>query len=203
MNNILGKYIPEAAIDLIEDMIKKYNFQLKIARSRFSKLGDYRPPQGNYKFHRISVNHNLDKYSFLITLLHEIAHLFVWNKFKNKVNPHGPEWKKEFRELLGIFINKNIFPKDIEAAIQKCFFEKPHFSRSLNKLLQEAIQAHFNIPETLKVKDIPDNSVFELKSGRKFLKIEKLRKKYKCKDIISGRLYSVNPFAEIVAYKSS
>ena len=42
-----------------------------------------------YNNHRISVNGNLNKYSFLITLIHELAHLLTFTQYKNRVDPHG------------------------------------------------------------------------------------------------------------------
>ncbi|HAD34265.1 MAG TPA: hypothetical protein DCF44_07170 [Chitinophagaceae bacterium] len=44
----------------------------------------------------MSVNGNLNSYHFLITLLHEIAHMLVWEQFRNRVKPHGLEWKHVF-----------------------------------------------------------------------------------------------------------
>ena len=51
------------------------------------------------------------------------------------------------------------------------------------------------------VKDIPDNMEFELTQGKKFLKLHRIKTRYKCKDINSGRIYTVHPLAEVVSYK--
>ena len=87
-SNLLLKYIPETSAPLIAQWVVEYDFKLKIKRERNTKLGDYRSPQ-NGGNHIITVNHNLNKYSFLITLVHEIAHLVTFNAHKDRVLPHG------------------------------------------------------------------------------------------------------------------
>lgn len=101
--SILQKYIPAQAAILIARWIDEYKTELKISKSRATKLGDYRHPYGD-KGHRISVNYNLNQYSFLITLVHEFAHLLNWNRHKNKVKPHGTEWKQAFQEMMKPFL---------------------------------------------------------------------------------------------------
>src|SRR3954466_8161784 len=99
---ILRKYIPEPAVEKIADWIVKYDFKLKITRERSTRLGDYTSPQ-NGSNHIITINHNLNRYAFLITLVHEVAHLVTYNIHRNKVNPHGSEWKQNFRVLMQPF----------------------------------------------------------------------------------------------------
>ena len=67
---ILQKYIPEPAVHTIAECIVSLDFKLKIKRARMTKYGDYRPPVKGLN-HRISVNRDLNKYAFLLTLLHE------------------------------------------------------------------------------------------------------------------------------------
>ena len=105
---ILYKYIPEKAVETIAQWIYKFDFKLKIKRSRQSKYGDYRPPMDD-RNHTITINHDLNKYAFLITLVHEIAHLTNFNKNRNRVKPHGNEWKTEFKLLMNVFFEMNKF----------------------------------------------------------------------------------------------
>ena len=76
--DILVKYIPEAAVPTIAEWIIHYDFKLKIKKERNSRLGDYTPPREGLN-HLITINHNLNKYAFLITLVHEVAHLVEMN----------------------------------------------------------------------------------------------------------------------------
>ena len=116
---ILQSYIPEPSLDIMADWILHFNFNLKITENRASKLGDYRAPV-NKSRHLITINHNLNKYSFLITLVHEIAHLTTFEKFKaarRRVLPHGEEWKTEYKNLMRYFLRSEIFPEDVMKAL--------------------------------------------------------------------------------------
>jgi hypothetical protein len=89
-----------------------------ISKPRRSKLGDFRPAH-NGKAARITVNGDLHPFSFLITTIHEFAHLGCYLKFKNKVAPHGPEWKKIYSDMLALFLKQNIFPEELNLALRK------------------------------------------------------------------------------------
>src|SRR5690606_28773275 len=103
---------------MIAAWIVKYDFKLKIKRERSTRLGDYTSPRGGLN-HVITINHNLNKYAFLITLVHEVAHLVTYNEYKNSVNPHGTEWKNHFRELMQPFLNTDIFPLEVFSALRR------------------------------------------------------------------------------------
>ena len=70
----LKTYIPQQSIAKISFWLNEYDCQLKIVKARKTKLGDYKFIKGR---HFITINENLNQYSFLITLTHEIAHLIV------------------------------------------------------------------------------------------------------------------------------
>ena len=97
---LLQKFIPPGTFELVIPYFKIHCIHLTISRERKSILGDYRHPTGKNPAHRISVNASLNPYSFLITLLHEIAHMLVFIRFKNTVSPHGKEWKAQFQQIL-------------------------------------------------------------------------------------------------------
>ncbi|HMJ46147.1 MAG TPA: SprT-like domain-containing protein, partial [Ferruginibacter sp.] len=109
----LQQYIPEGCFDDVLYYLQHYKVQLTVTRHRLTVLGDYRHRHEG-KNHRISVNGNLNKYSFLITLLHELAHLFTYERFGHRVQAHGLQWKEEFGKILSQFISKKIFPADVE-----------------------------------------------------------------------------------------
>ena len=93
--------------------LRQYKVHLTVAKERKSILGDYRH-RTHHDNHRISVNGNLNKYSFLITLLHELAHLLTFEQFGNNVMAHGREWKMIYAQLLDQFLKHHVFPPDIE-----------------------------------------------------------------------------------------
>ena len=76
MKEILARYIPERALEPAFQLIVKCNVHLKIVNERVTRHGVYRKtPDGR---HQITVNSSLNKYRFLITLIHEIAHLVAF-----------------------------------------------------------------------------------------------------------------------------
>ncbi|MEO7767361.1 MAG: SprT-like domain-containing protein, partial [Ferruginibacter sp.] len=101
----LKQYLPVGSFDEVSQYLQQYQVQLTITRERKSVLGDYRNSFAD-KNHRISVNGNLNPYAFLITLLHELAHLFTYERFGNKVMAHGQEWKNEYSKVLARFLLK-------------------------------------------------------------------------------------------------
>src|SRR6478672_8457550 len=109
----LQHFLPEGTGPAVTAFLHQYKVHLTVAKERRSILGDYRH-RTHHQNHRISVNGNLNKFSFLITLLHELAHLLTYEQFGNKVQAHGREWKNVFGLLLKDFVAKKIFPSDIE-----------------------------------------------------------------------------------------
>src|ERR1700753_3424961 len=120
----LRKWIPAVAAPLILEYLNHYNVHLTITRERKSVLGDYRHATRTSN-HRISVNGNLNHYSFLITLIHELAHLVTFMEHGNNVQSHGKEWKGIYRKMLEEFIPLDVFPKDVLAALKKNLHNLP------------------------------------------------------------------------------
>lgn len=199
MNNyrkVLEEYLPEQAVEPIFEWLPTANVQLKISRSRRTKLGDYRPPQNGIKYHKISVNHDLNKYHFLITLVHEIAHLKNWEQFKNNVKPHGEEWKEQFRQSMQPFLTEEIFPVELLSALKK-HLQNPTSTSSDQKLLQ-VLRSMDNRKPYIILDDLPGGAVFRIHNGVQFKKFEKLRKRYRCQRMDNKRYYLVNGLAEVV-----
>jgi hypothetical protein len=192
---ILGKYIPESSLDLVSDWIIDNKIHLKITRSRKTKLGDYRPPV-NGRGHIISFNHNLDQFTTLIILAHEVAHALIWIKFRNKVRPHGLEWKSVYRSLLGELMEKEIFPGSIQNALID-HLSKTHSSIVLDPALMRALQINDGHMGEKFLEDLPIETLFIASNGKTYRKGEKLRKRYKCLCISNKRLYLFTPAARV------
>src|SRR6478735_9687490 len=93
----LDQFLPEGAYEQIAPFFQTHTIHLNVTHDRKSVLGDYRHPVPDVPYHRISINATLNPYSFLITLLHELAHLTTTVAYGLKASPHGSEWKSEFR----------------------------------------------------------------------------------------------------------
>ncbi|MBS1551041.1 MAG: SprT-like domain-containing protein [Bacteroidetes bacterium] len=192
----MQSYIPAESFQVVLLWIRHFDFLLKIKRSRLTKLGDYKHPYRG-KTHEITVNENLNQYSFLITLVHEIAHLKVWNKYKRNTSPHGREWKKEFRTLLVPLIKLNVFPPEIYQCLEK-YSLNPKASSCTDTALMKVLKKYDNNSEYVHLEDLPEMSIFRLKNGRSFIKGGKMRKRFKCTDVKSKKLYLISPVAEVV-----
>src|SRR5215204_1375128 len=157
----LKQFIPEASAALALQYLHEYKVHLTITRERKTVLGDYRHAT-SYKTHRISVNGNLNKYSFLITLIHELAHLVTFMQFGNKVQSHGREWKKLYAILLKDFISISIFPEDIRLAIQQSMHDLPASSCADETLMRVLRKYDKNDNGLVMVEQLADGKLFDI-----------------------------------------
>jgi len=195
---VLENYMPKEAAELAAHWIIKYNFNLKITRARNSKLGDYRAPSSLNERHLITVNHNLNSYSFLITFVHEVAHLTTYNKYGNKVKAHGSEWKAEFRGLMHPYFAMNVFPDDVAKALIR-YLTNPAASSCRDEYLQKVLRKYnaSNINDnTHFLEALPINTIF-IYNSRRFIKGQKQRKLYKCQNVETKHYYLFNPLTEV------
>ncbi|MGQ0827428.1 MAG: SprT-like domain-containing protein [Bacteroidota bacterium] len=193
--NILYKYIPEKAVPVISEWIYKFDFKLKIKKSRSSKYGDYRPPLKEEN-HQITINRDMNKYAFLITLVHEIAHLSNWNKHQDKVKPHGEEWKIHYKLLMQQFLNPEIFPVDVITALRK-YMNNPAASSCSDTNLSRTLKRYDPREGTVLLEELPVGVTFSY-NNRHFTKGEQVRKRFKCKEVNTKRMYLFNPLTEVL-----
>ena len=110
INSFFDHFPPKVA-EYCFQLWHDYPFDFIVSKSRHSKLGDYRySPQ---KGHQITVNRNLNSYAFLVTYLHEVAHLLTYLTYKNKVLPHGEEWKSSFRTIFEPILEEDLLPDEL------------------------------------------------------------------------------------------
>ena len=194
MSEILSKYIPEHAVIPVFELIKANNVHLKIVNERVTRHGDYR--KGLSGKHEITVNGTLNKYKFLITLVHEIAHLVAFEKFGRAIKPHGNEWKYSFQLLMVPFIRPEIFPNQLLPLLAR-HFKNPSASSDTDATLALALKQFDQQNDKNYVFEIPYGSTFRIHNGKIFKKIALRTKRYECLEISSGRLYLFNPNAEV------
>lgn len=175
---------------------------LTVARERKSILGDYRHRHAG-QTHRISVNGNLNPYAFLITLLHELAHLLTFEKWGNRVASHGKEWKGVFGQLLAQFIEHNVFPGDIRQVLLQSLQNPAASSCADEDLLRTLKKYDEKKPGAAQfVESLPEGSLFQTHDGRVFRKGEKLRKRYRCVEVKTKRVYLFSGVYEVESIDS-
>ncbi len=200
---ILAEYLPQHAVKPVANLINRYNIYFTISRKRKTKLGDYRPPV-RQPHHKISVNHDLNPYAFLITFIHEVAHLIVYKKYKLKVSsPHGEEWKREYRTLMQIFLEKEIFPEDIKQELYLSLINSKASGSAEISLMRTLRKYDKNKTEgVIHLEELPENSFFITQNGRRFQKGKKRRVRYLCQNIDNRRWYLFHPLAEVKPIKN-
>ena len=192
----LQNYLPTGTYNAVLNYLQQFRVHLTIAKERKTILGDYRH-RTHFSNHRISVNGNLHMYSFLITLLHELAHLLTFEQFGRAVQAHGREWKMIYSQLLDQFLKNKIFPSDIERELLRSLKNPAASSCAEDGLLRvlrkyDAKEDHHRLLEELSF-----HSIFRIADGRVFQKGEKLRKRYKCKEVKTGKEYLFSPVYEV------
>lgn len=195
MTSTLQKYIPKHAVLPCFNLITTHSVHVKIVNHRVTRHGDYRAlPNGQ---HQITINASLNPYRFLITLIHEIAHLVAFKTYGWHIKPHGPEWKHTFQHLMLPFIEPRVFPKILLPHIAH-HFKNPKASSSTDARLSIALKAFDSgIRQKSYVFELPLGSTFRLYNGKCFQKGQKRIKRYECVEVATGKVYLFQPHAEV------
>ncbi|QLE01644.1 SprT-like domain-containing protein [Galbibacter sp. BG1] len=194
MHTVLVKYLPERAVGSCLELIMQNQVHLKIVNERVTRHGDYRAmPDGS---HQITVNANLNKYRFLITLVHEIAHLVAFKKYGRAIKPHGVEWKHTFQQLMLPFIRPEVFPTSLLPILAR-HFKNPKASSDTDARLSVALKEFDPQNDKNYIFELPMGSTFRIYNGKVFKKGNKRVKRYECVEVASGKVYLFQPNAEV------
>ncbi len=191
----LNQFIPEGSSQLVMDFLHQYKVHLTVTRERKTVLGDYRNAVDG-KNHRISVNGNLNKFAFLITLIHELAHLVTFMRYGNRVKSHGKEWKYIYAEMLEDFLKLNIFPDDIKTAFKETMHDLPA-SSCADEGLTRVLRNYDKQANGLMIEQINEGDFFETNDKRIFRKGKKLRKRFECIELATKKTYLFSPLYEV------
>jgi hypothetical protein len=194
VKDVLSRYLPENAVDPLFELVKMYGVHLKIVNERVTRHGDYHRDASGY--HRITVNANLNKYRFLITLVHEIAHLAAFEKYGRNIKPHGEEWKSTFQKLMLPMIRPQIFPNQLLPLLAR-HFRNPKASSDTDATLSLALKEFDERSDKNYIFEVPYGSRFRIYNGRVFEKGAQRIKRFECRELSTGKIYLFNPNAEV------
>jgi len=189
----LSSFLTSETIKKINSWEEKFNIKIIVCSPSKSRLGVFIPKR--HDNHVVRINNNLNKYAFLITLIHEIAHAVIWEKYGRRVNPHGEEWKDQYKKMMLPFLNPEFFPEDVLRLLSNHMINPK--ATTVRDLELYMILKKYDKNRSTFISEINDGDEFSIDNGKRFVRIEKLRKNYKCKEISTGKLYRFSPLAEV------
>ncbi|MEP1033649.1 SprT-like domain-containing protein [Ekhidna sp.] len=191
---VFQKFVPEASVEYCVKLYQRLGFEFKIKKARQTKLGDYRfNPKSNR--HTITINNDLNPFAFLVTYLHEVGHLIAFKTYGKKIQPHGKEWKKCFKEVSEPMLNETIFHKSVLTALKK-YFKNPKASSCSDPILYQILKQFDEPSGKVLLKEISIGQSF-LFNQRSFVKLEKKRTRSVCQEVYSKKRYLISDLAEV------
>lgn len=193
----LRRFLPVGSEEYVAEFLLEKVVHFTVTKERKTKYGDYRQPYGG-KPHLISVNGNLNKYAFLVTTLHELAHLTAYEKYRNTVSAHGEEWKQEFQMIFKPILEKQILPIDVTLALNN-YLKNIKASSCGDEALYRVLRRYDKRPAVF-LEHLEFGEKFKL-NKQIFVKGKKLRKRYECVAIETNQKYHVLGVAEVEEFK--
>jgi Zn-dependent peptidase ImmA (M78 family) len=193
MQEIFQK-IPQGSLEYVKTLLENENILIKLKNNRKTKHGDFSVKK-DFSL-EITINSDMNPFRFLITLLHEISHFFVYQDFGFKTKPHGFQWKTKFKELLIPVINNKVFPDEILSPLAK-YAINPKASTDTDLDLSIALNK-YNVSVSTYVLDLKQGDKFEASNKKKYLVIGKRTKRYECMEIDSKKIYLFSPNYKIM-----
>lgn len=186
---ILDSHVPATARAYCHQLWQQRPFELKLTRNRQTKVGDFTCRHHNGHV-RITVNHDLNQYLFLITYIHEVAHHFTHIRYGSKVDPHGNEWKEMFQQILIPVLQENVFPDEI-LHLLRLHMVNPKASSFADVELTKALRKYDpGMEGAVMLSDVPEGCVFEFQ-GRFFRRGKLKRTRVLCKEVKTRRNYLI------------
>lgn len=192
MIEALKKHLPEAAVELVADLLYKHPVEIKIVKNRNTKHGDFK--RSNTGKLQITINNSLNQYQFLLTLIHELAHLVTFKNHK-RVKPHGPEWKRNFQHLMLPFLQPSVYPPELLSLLAN-YLKNPKASTGSDVNLSYGLKQYDEKSGKSFIFELQQESIFTF-NNRTFKKGIKRRTRYECLDLGNKKLYLFNQNAEV------
>lgn len=183
--------IPASTVAFVVDLLLCQPVQVIVTPPRRTRLGSYMAPLPSRPWHRITVNADLNPFAFLVTLLHEIAHMQAFRAASRRIAPHGREWKRAFGKLLSELVRDPALPSDFTAVINDMLAD-PRASSCGDPALTAVLSRYDaqSNPQP-RVDELPVGSTFRLGSGRVFRHKRRLRTWHLCEEVHTRQTFRV------------
>ena len=195
----IAERLPQVACRYVADLLGRHPVELRVVPRRATKLGDHRPPSSTVPWHRITVNDDLNRYAFLVTLLHELAHLttHVEHCSRRRLRPHGREWQGQFSRIIEPVVAQRLVPGDLIDALQAAV-ARPRAATCSDRRLLLALSRYDAVdPGLRRVEQLQLGDLFQLETGRRFIRGARLRSRYRCIEVVTGVEYRVHGLAQV------
>jgi SprT protein len=204
LETALKPFLPEGSVDLVCEKLRAYPHHLVITPPRATKLGDFKADARTGKM-ELTVNGNLNPFAFLVTLMHELAHLITHIEHGWSVKPHGTEWKSAFKRTLGPFLRRDIFPDDLKVAIHQ-YLQNPGATSCSDVTMAKALARYDkkSHPDICLIDDLPVGARFIYgKQKLHFEKGTKIRTRIQCKAVTNGHTYLFHPLTKVMLVRAA
>ncbi|MFY0607120.1 MAG: SprT-like domain-containing protein [Cyclobacteriaceae bacterium] len=191
---LFKRFVPTEAVSYCAKLLDYFGFEFQIKNSRQTKLGDYRY-QPNLKKHTITINNDLNKYSFLVTYLHEVAHLVTYKDHGRKAAPHGAEWKLNFQKVAQPVLNEKVYPPEVLMALRN-YFKNPKAASCSDPVLYKVLKQFDGATDKITLSKIAIGQEFNF-NGKVYKKLEKKRTRSVCSELSSNRRYLISEVAAV------
>ncbi len=191
---LLEKHLPAPALLYCFQLWEQHPFDFKLRKRRISKVGDFSCRPG--KSPCITINNDSQPYLFLITYIHEVAHLRVHQMHGWRPVSHGKEWKTTFQQIMEPMMRQEVFPAELLKILQKHMANPKASSFSDSALTRSLRQHDENQKAVTLLSEIPEGSTFSI-HGRWFKKGPLKRTRVLCHEIKTRRNFLVPADAPI------
>ncbi len=192
---LFERHVPPAAVAYCHQLWQQHGFAFRVTRPRRTRLGTHQfdPATG----HLVTVNGNLNLAAFLITYLHEVAHVVTVQEARRRPLPHGVAWKRHFRQLLEPVLTEAFFPPFVLEPLRD-YARDPAAATSSHGPLTRALQALDAPPEgtPLTVQQLAEGETFVF-HDRTFVRGPLRRTRALCTEVTTGRRYTVPGHAPV------
>lgn len=192
---VFEKFVPSLAVSYCNKLYEQLGFEFKIKKARQTKLGDYRFNPKSER-HTITINNDLNPFAFLVTYLHEVAHLIAFKQYGRRIQPHGKEWKQCFQKVSEPMLNSDIFHTSVLIALKK-YFQNPKASSCSDPILYQILKQFDEPSDKVLLKNISVGRIFEF-NKKVFIKLEKKRTRSVCEEVKTKRKYLISELAEVI-----
>lgn len=191
---LFERFVPLKAAPYCARLYDYFGFEFQIKKARQTKLGDYRY-DGRTKLHTITINNDLNPFAFLITYLHEVAHLMTFRDFGKSVSPHGKEWKSSFKKVAKPVLSEEVFPSGVLSSLRQ-YLKNPKAASCSDPVLYEVLKSYNKSDDTIFLKSLSEGDHF-LFNNKTYQYLRKQRTRIVCLDKTNNRKYLINQLAEV------